>query len=116
MLSLRPIRTAPAMPLLPVGGPAEVSTALDGDGHAAEHAEGGALRRRPGVPVLLHHGFLVDFNSLWHRSGVVRRLVGDGLEVVLIVEHFLREAGDAHAFGHDAVLLARADLRRYAVR
>jgi pimeloyl-ACP methyl ester carboxylesterase len=58
-----------------------------------------------GVPVLLHHGFLVEFNSLWHRSGVVRRLVSDGLEVVLIVEHFLREAGDAHAFGHDTALL-----------
>jgi pimeloyl-ACP methyl ester carboxylesterase len=58
-----------------------------------------------GVPVLLHHGFLVDFNSLWYRSGLVRRLVSDGLEVVLIVEHFLREASDAHAFGHDAVLL-----------
>jgi hypothetical protein len=62
----------------------------------------------PGVPVLLHHGFLVEFNSLWHRSGVVRQLVSDGLEVVLIVEHFLREAGDAHAFGHDTALLLAA--------
>lgn len=58
-----------------------------------------------GVPVLLHHGFLIDFNSLWHRSGVVRQLATDGLEVVLIIEHFLREAGDAHAFGHGTVLL-----------
>jgi len=24
-----------------------------------------------GVQVLLHHGFLVDFNSLWYRSGLV---------------------------------------------
>jgi hypothetical protein len=24
-----------------------------------------------GIPVLLHHGFLIDFNSLWHRSGMV---------------------------------------------
>ena len=58
-----------------------------------------------GVPVLLHHGFLIDFNSLWHRSGVVQQLAADGLEVVLIVEHFLREAGDAHALGHGTVLL-----------
>jgi pimeloyl-ACP methyl ester carboxylesterase len=58
-----------------------------------------------GVPVLLHHGFLIDFNSLWHRSGVVQQLATDGLEVVLIIEHFLREAGDAHAFGHGTVLL-----------
>jgi pimeloyl-ACP methyl ester carboxylesterase len=58
-----------------------------------------------GVPVLLHHGFLIDFNSLWHRSGVVQQLATDGPEVVLIIEHFLREAGDAHAFGHGTVLL-----------
>ena len=45
-----------------------------------------------GVPVLLHHGFLIDFKSLWHRSGVVQQLATDGLEVVLIIEHFLREA------------------------
>ena len=66
-----------------------------------------------GVPVLLHHGFLIDFNSLWHRSGVVQQLATDGLEVVRIIEHFLREAGDAHAFGHGTVLLlaeALADL------
>jgi len=58
-----------------------------------------------GIPVLLHHGFLIGFNAIWHRSGVVGRLADDGLGVVLIAEHFVREAGDAHSFGHDTALL-----------
>ena len=56
-------------------------------GGTAEHSKAwtatGTLLRTPkvvryaaglGVPVLLHHGFLIDFNSLWHRSGVVQQL------------------------------------------
>jgi len=58
-----------------------------------------------GIPVLLHHGFLINFNTLWYRSDVISRLAGDGRKTVLIAEHFLREASDAHAFGHDPTLL-----------
>ena len=58
-----------------------------------------------GTLVLLHHGFMVDSNSVWHRSGLIERLAAASFDVVVITEHFVREAGAAHAFGHDVTLL-----------
>jgi pimeloyl-ACP methyl ester carboxylesterase len=56
-------------------------------------------------PILLHQGFLIDSNAIWRKSGVIQRLAADRRAVVLLLEHSLREAGEAHALGHDSALL-----------
>jgi putative redox protein len=86
-----------------------------------------------GVPALPHHGFLIDFKSLWHRSGVVQQLATDGLEVVLIIEHFPREGSriprylpasadqgngtsPARQPGQDGVVVTESDARPFGQR
>lgn len=57
------------------------------------------------VPVLLHHGFLIDGNAPWYCSGLVRQLQEGGRDVVLVTEHHVRRVDDARAFGHACDLL-----------
>jgi hypothetical protein len=63
-----------------------------------------------GVPVLLHHGFLVDGNLPWHRSGLAGELLHRGRGAVLLHEHYVREVDDARAFGHACDLLLAESL------
>ena len=57
------------------------------------------------APVLLHHGFLIEGNGIWGRSGIADSLRRAERQLLQLDEHALREVSPAHALGHDPNLL-----------